>query len=156
MARILRLGPLVLALAGCVLLVAAEFSTLTSVQVITVRKGSITGGEHHTYALAIIAVAAALMAWAATVGGSRPATWALLALAAAALGVVLLVDLPAVSEEGLVGTLYEQAKASPEIGFYLESAGAVVLFFAGVARLVLGPVAVAERTDRRDAAVTPA
>lgn len=137
MAPLLRLGPLILALLGCALLVVAEFTTLTAVQIITVERGAITGGDHHAYALLIIAVAAAVMAWGAVAGGSRPAAWALLGLAVAAIGVVLIKDLPKVSDEGLIAERYEQAVARPEIGFYLESLGAALLLLAATAVLVL-------------------
>lgn len=138
--RLLRIGPFALALIGCVLLIVAEFTTLTAIKIITVERGSITGGEHHLYALLVIGLGAAFMAWGATVGRSQPAAWALLALAVAALAIVLIADLPRVNEEGLIGRTYEAARAEPRIGFYLESLGAVVLLLAAVARLVLGPV----------------
>lgn len=139
MDRLLKLGPLALALAGCALLVIAEFTTLTAVEIITVERGAITGGSNHAYALLIIAIPAALMAWGAVLGGSRPAALALLALAAAALFVVLAVDLPDVNEEGLIGRDYEEARAQPKLGFWLEAIGAVLLLLAAVATLVLRP-----------------
>lgn len=139
MDRVLKLGPLVLALLGCVLLVVAEFSTLTAVQIITVERGAITSGSNHAYALLIIALPAAFMAWGATLGGSRPAAFALLALALAAVLIVLAVDLPDVTEEGLIGRTFEQAEASPKAGFYLESLGAVLLLIAAAGALLLRP-----------------
>lgn len=139
MAPLLRLGPLLLGAIGCVLLVAAEFTTLTAVQIITVERGAVTGGEHHAYALAVIAVAALPMLWGAVRGRSRPAAWALLALAVAAAGIVLVKDLPKVSDEGLIAERFEQAVARPEIGFYLESLGAALLLVAAVAILLLRP-----------------
>lgn len=159
MDRLLRLGPLVLALLGCLLLVVAEFSTLTAVQIITVERGAITGGSNHAYALLIIAVPAAFMAWGATLGASRPAAFALLALALAAVLIVLAVDLPDVNEEGLIGRTYEQAQASPKLGFYLESLGAAMLLVAAVATLVLRPDrgerSARERSVDRDAGQEP-
>lgn len=138
MDRLLRIGPLVMALAGCVLLIVAEFMPLLEIRVITVVKETRTAGAHHGYALLVIALAAAFMAWGANVGGSRPAAFALLGLAIAALVVVLAVDLPKVDDAGLTRELYEQAQASPREGFYLESLGAVLLLLGAAATLVLG------------------
>jgi len=139
LARLLRLGPLALALAACVLLAVAEFSTLYEIRVITVVKDSQTAGGHHGYALLVIAAAAVFMAWGANVGGSRPAALGLLILAVAALAVTLLVDYPDVDEEGFIGEAFEQAEASPKAGFYLETLGAVLLLLSAVATLALRP-----------------
>ena len=59
-------------------------------------------------------------------------------LGVAALLIVLLVDLPDVDAKGLYGRDYEQAEASAATGFYLETAGAILLLFAGVITAVLG------------------
>lgn len=133
-----RLLALVLVAAGCVLLVAGEFSTLYEIRVITVVKDSTTGGGNHGFALLIIALAAAFMAYGAFAGGSRPAAFGLLFLAAAALFVVLAVDFPDVGEEGFIGEAFERAEARPRTGFYLESLGAVLLLLGAVTTLVLG------------------
>jgi hypothetical protein len=134
-----RHGLLALALVACVLLAVAEFTDLYSIHVITVTVHSATVGSHHGYALLVIAIVAALMAAGATLGGSRPAALALVALAIAALVIALAVDLPVVDDTGLYGRDFEQARAQAEIGFKLETAGAVLLLVAGVATLVLGP-----------------
>ena len=63
------------------------------------------------------------MALGAVLGGSRPAAVALLVLAAAALAVALLADLPDVHETGLIGETYDAARAEPRTGLYLEIAG---------------------------------
>jgi hypothetical protein len=130
-----RLLTLILAVAGCALLVVGEFSTLYSIQVITVIKESTKGGENHGYALLIIAVAAAFMAYGGIVRGARPAQYALLILAIAALFVVFAIDYPDVDEEGFIGVAFERAKASPKNGFYFESLGAVILLLASAAAL---------------------
>jgi hypothetical protein len=132
-----RYGLLALPLAGCLLLAIAEFTTLWEVRAITVVLDSSTGGSHHGYALLIVAVAAAAMAFGSAIGGSRPAAVALLVLALVALVIVLFVDLPDVQETGLSRD-YEQAEANPKIGFYLESAGAVLLLLGAVSVLAFG------------------
>src|SRR3954454_20710423 len=134
-----RHGPLALALLACLLLAVAEFTHLYSIHVITVTVKSGTVGAHHGYALLIVAVAAAAMAFAATTGGSRPAALALLALAVVALVVALAIDLPVVDDTGLYGRDFEQARAQAEIGFKLATAGAIVLLGGAVLMLVSGP-----------------
>jgi hypothetical protein len=144
-----RNGPLALALIACALLIVAEFTDLYSIRVITVTVDSTTVGAHHGYALLIVALAAAAMAVGATRGGSRPAALALLVLAIAALVIALAVDLPVVDEEGIYGRDFEQARAQAEIGFRLETAGAILLLFSAVLTLVLPPRRDEARTERR-------
>jgi hypothetical protein len=127
-----------LALAGCLALLVAEFLDLYSIHVITVTVETGTVGGHHLYALAIVAVAAAAMILGAVRGGSRPAALALVALAVLALVIVLAVDLPVVDDTGLYGRDYEQARAQAETGFYVETAGAVLLLLGAVGLAVLG------------------
>ena len=117
---------LVLPLAGAALLVAAELSVLYEVRVAAAvpAGGTFRAGPHHGYALGLIAVAAVVMAGIAVVGRSRAAAVALLVLGAAALAVVLLVDLPAVDETGLVGQTYEAARAEARSALWLALAGA--------------------------------
>jgi hypothetical protein len=103
MPPIARATALLLAAAGCVLLVVAEFSTLYEIRVITVIKESTDGREHHGTALLVIALAAAFMAYGGILRGARPAQLALLVLALAALAVVLFVDYPDVNDEGFIG-----------------------------------------------------
>jgi drug/metabolite transporter (DMT)-like permease len=132
-----RAVALLLAVAGCVLLVVAEFSTLYEIQVITVVKETTKGHENHAFALLVIALGAAFMAYGGILGGARPAQFGLVALALAALFVVLAVDYPDVNDEGFIGEAFERAKATPQTGFYLESLGAVLLLLSAVATLLL-------------------
>jgi hypothetical protein len=135
-----RYGLLLLAGLGALLLVVAEFSTLYEVVAITavVPGGTSTVGENHLYAQLLLAVFAVLMAWGAFVGGSRPAAFAVVLVGAVSLFIVLVVDLPDVSDEGLLAETYESAKASPRTGFYLEAIGAVLVLLAGAAAVLLG------------------
>jgi hypothetical protein len=143
-----RHGLLALALLACVLLVVAEFTDLYSIHVITVTVKSATVGSHHGYALLVIALAGAAMAFGATAGGARPAALALLALGVVALLVALVVDLPVVDDTGLYGRDFDQARAQAEIGFKLETAGAVLLVVSAAAILVAGSRRAAARTLR--------
>jgi hypothetical protein len=143
---------LVLAAAGCLLLVVAEFSTLYEIRVITVVKESATGGSNHGYALLIIAIGAGFMAYGGIFRGARPAQLGLLLLAIAAVLVVFLFDFPDVDEEGFIGETFERAQASPGTGFYLESLGAVLLLLSAVATMVLSPRGASEERSPQDAA----
>jgi len=136
-----RHGLLVLAGLGALLLLVAEFSTLYEVRAVTaVPDGGTFGtGEHHFYALALLALVSLPMAYGAVIGGSRPAALALIALAVVALFIILTIDLPDVNEEGLLGETYDAAKASPQEGFWLEILGSLVLLASGVGTLVLRP-----------------
>jgi hypothetical protein len=149
-----RYGLLVLPLVACVLLVIAEFSTLYDITIITVTADTVRGGGHHGFALLVIALAAAAMTFGAVRGGSRPAALALMILAVVALAVVLAIDLPDLDETGPYGRNYEQAVARAGTGFYLETAGAVLLVIGAVAVLVFGPRR--ERAPRRAAGPSPA
>lgn len=133
----LRSALFVATLVACGLLIAAEFARLNEIQILTVTEQGVKVGSNHNYALAIIAVAAAVMAVGAF-RGARPAAFALAVLGLAALLVVVIVDLPEVGREGLFGRDYEGAKAVKATGFYLETAGAVLLLATGVLTAALG------------------
>lgn len=152
----LRYGLLGLASVACLLLIVAEFTDLYSIRVITVTVEHGKTGPHHGYALGLIAVAALVLAVGATVRGSRPAAVGMVALGAVALLVALLVDLPVVDDTGVYGRDYERATAQSEIGFKLETAGAILLLLAGVATLQFGgsrsSSAAAERQPRASTA----
>jgi hypothetical protein len=139
-----RYALLALPMAGAGLLVAAEFATLYDVRVVTAvpEGGAFSTGGHHGYAQAVLAVAIAVMAFGAVVGGSRPAAVAVLVLALGSLAITLLVDLPDVHETGLIGRTYADAAAEPRAGLYLEIAG-------GCAALLGGALILAARPARR-------
>jgi hypothetical protein len=152
---VLRPALFALAVVACVLLAVAEFLDLNSIRIITVTEEGIGVGSNHNYALLIIAVVAAVMAYGAF-RGSRPAAVALAVLGVAALLIVLLVDLPEVDEEGLYGRDYERAEAQAESGFYVETAGAILLLFSGVLTAVFGGRPAEPRPAREPAADEPA
>ena len=155
-----RLSPLsavllVLSLAAAVLMVASEFATLRSVQVLTascadladpeLRSTCVTkGGEEHSYALVLLGVVAAAMAWGAFVGRSRPAAIALTAIGIAVLVIALATDLPDAGKAGVLGERFEEANANPGPGLWMEIAG-------GALALVCGALAATGRAGRREA-----
>jgi hypothetical protein len=132
---------LALPVSGAALLLAAEFSTLYEVVVVTAvpAGGRFSAGAHHGYALGVMALAIVAMALGAVLGGSRPAALAVPALAAAALAIALVVDLPDVRETGLIGRTYEAADAKPRAGLYLEIAGGCAALAGGALILVARP-----------------
>jgi hypothetical protein len=150
----LRIALLALPVAGAALLIAAEFSTLYDVRVVTAvpEGGSFSAGGHHGYALVVMAVGMVVMALGAVLGGSLPAAVAVLVLAVAALAIALLVDLPDVHETGLIGRTYDAAEAEPRAGLYLEIAGGCVALAGGALILLARPAARRRPRSRRTAA----
>jgi hypothetical protein len=150
----LRIALLVLPLAGAGLLIAAEFSTLYEVVVVTAvpEGGSFSAGGHHGYALGVMAVGIVVMTLGAVLGGSRPAAVAVLVLAAASLAIALAVDLPDVNETGLIGRTYDAAEAEPRAGLYLEIAGGCAALVGGALILLARPAPRRPSRSRRTAA----
>lgn len=152
-----RLNPvsaalLLAALTGAGLMIATEFATLRSVQVLTascadladaeLRESCVTkGAEEHSWALLLLGVVAALMAWGAFVGRSRPAALALAVIGAAVLVIALATDLPDAGATGVLGERFEQAEAKAGAGLWMEIAG-------GVLALVTGGLGAAGRLGR--------
>lgn len=133
---------LLLALLGAILMVVSEFATLRSVKVLTascsdladpsLRGSCVThGGEEHAYALVLMGIVAALMAWGAAIGRSRPAAVALLAVGAAVVAIALATDVPDIHKTGVLGDRFENAHAEAGPGLYLEIAGGAMVLVAG-------------------------
>jgi hypothetical protein len=133
-AAAVRYGPLVLLAAAVVALVAAELSTLREIKAVTAvpEGGRTSGGSHHGYALAVIAVASLPMGYGAFRGGSRPAATAVVVLGVVALAIVLAIDFPSLDDTGLIGRTYDLAEAHPSTGFWLELGGALALTASGL------------------------
>lgn len=138
-----RLGAVLglLAGAGAALLLAAEPLRLYAVHVSSRRSAvaSALVSSHDSYALVPLALLAAVLAWGVYRRGSRVALAALAALGLAALLIALLGDLPDAHAHGvlrLAGRL-ELGRATPGLGFYLETLGALVLLASGACGLLL-------------------
>jgi hypothetical protein len=125
--------------AGSLLLILAEFVAVREIRAVTAVPpgGTSTGGDLHGYALGIIGLAMLPMTWGAVHRGARPAAVALLVLALAACGIILLVDLPKLDDTGLIGRTYELAEAQPATGFYFASLGAALALVGAVGALLL-------------------
>jgi hypothetical protein len=141
----IRVGILGGVLVGCLLLLAAEFTTLFTVHVDTSATAikTVITGSHHSYALIPIAVLAAALALGAFRDGGRAGLLAIGLLGIVTLLIGLLGDLPDTHVTGLSGsptTHFVTARSAPGAGLYLETLGAAVLVItSGVGFIALGP-----------------
>jgi hypothetical protein len=153
----LWIGLLAAGLAAALLMIAAEFTTLRSVSVLTascsdladpsLRGSCVTiGHEEHSYALVLIGVVTLVMACGATLGRSRPAAAALALLGAAVLLIALAIDVPHVHRTGVLGARFESAHAEPGPALWLEIAGGALAFATGI----VATVALPRRRGRKD------
>ena len=128
---------------GAVLLVLSEFTHLYSIHIASQHApvSSVTGGSHNSYAFVPIGVLAALLAFGAARERSRAALLALVAIGVISLLIALIGDLPDAQAGGLLlrGGHLVIAKATPDVGMYLESLGSIALVLAGGLGLLLGP-----------------
>lgn len=128
-------GLFAVAVMGALLLFAAEFTTLFVVHASGVTKPLKTesAGAHHSYALALIAVVAVVLALAVWRAGSRPALLGLGVLGVAALLIALVGDIPDATASGLLlltSSHYIEATATPKAGLFIETVGALLLLIA--------------------------
>jgi len=137
-----------LGVVGGLLLMATELTTVAWVdipgrtcrEVADLRAADrcgLSGLERHGGALLLLGALAVFMAVGAGRGASRPAGFALIAVAAVALGIGLLRDLPEAGRTGAIGITYEGASGRAGTGLYLEIAGGLLLAASGTLALVL-------------------
>ena len=138
-----------MALVGGLLMIVTEPLTVASVDVASgscaviqdsnpelADRCTLSGFERHGGALILLGVLAIAMGLGAGAGGSRPAAWALVGVAAIVLIYGLAVDLPETGRTGAIGRDFEGATASAGPGLFTELIGAVLVGAAGVLRLV--------------------
>src|SRR4051794_18870897 len=134
---------LVLGLAGAALMIASEFATLRSVKVLTascsdladpsLRGSCVThGGEEHAYALVLLGIVAAMMAWGAVAGRSRPAAFAMIGIGAAVVVIALATDVPDIHKTGVLGERFDSAHAQAGPGLWMEILGGGLVLASGV------------------------
>jgi hypothetical protein len=154
--RAVRIALAIAALAGALCLIIATFSTIIEITVGTTSKiadrdTELSGWDRHSVSLLLIAVFALLMT-AGALRGARPAMAAVAVAGIAVLLIALIGDLPDVHKTGVVGQLYDNARANPKIGYYLETLGGALLLLAGGGLLLLGaPAQEAPPRERRPA-----
>jgi hypothetical protein len=128
-------------LAGALVLAVSQFLHLfgTHIQARHVVVATQTVGSEHAYALLPIAVVSALLAYGVWRVGSRPALLGIGILGLASLLIALLHDLPNSHRQGLRSFQghYVLAINRPEIGLYVETAGALILLLTFVCGFVL-------------------
>src|SRR4051794_1502819 len=151
--RVVRIMLAIAAVAGVVCLIVATFSTVIEITVGTTsqiahRDTHLSGFDRHSFALILIAVFALVMLLGA-LRGAKPAMMALAASGIAVLLIALVGDLPDVHRTGVIGELYDNARANPKIGYYLETLGGALLLLAGGGLLLLGSPAPAPPPARR-------
>jgi hypothetical protein len=96
----------------------------------------LSGFERNGGSFLLLAALAAAMAVGAGLGRSRPAAVALVALGAAVLAWALLVDLPETNETGALGANFEGATAAAGPGLTIELVAGGLALLAGAVRLV--------------------
>ena len=141
--RGVRPGLFVAGVAGVAALAGATAATVIRITVGTTTRlanldTELSGWERHGPALLVIGAFALVMLLSA-LRGARPAMAAVVACGLAALVVALGLDLPHLDDTGQVGRLYTDASAGPEVGFWLEVLGGVLLVACGAGLLALGP-----------------
>jgi hypothetical protein len=132
------------ALLGALLMLVAEFTTLYQVHVAnsTVPVKSVSGGSNHSYAMALIALLAAVLAFGVVRAGSRAALLAIGVIGVVALLIALLGDLPDAQATGLTRTAdhFVNASSTPSAALYMETLGVVLLIATcGLGFMMLGP-----------------
>jgi hypothetical protein len=142
-------------------MIATEFSTIQSVRIGDSTCGAAeerlrnicetSGGEQHNYALLVLGILAAVLAFGTAVGRSRPAALALLFVGAIVLAIALIGDRPTLDDRRGLEVYYGEAGTRGERGggYTLELiAGALAVVAAAVALLW-------ERVGARAAGVRP-
>lgn len=143
-------------LAGALLLIAADLSTLIQIKVLTVVEKRLSGHAQHDWAVAFLGVVAIPMAIGAAWRRARPALFGLVLIGAAVIGIALAKDLGDTRSTGVYGQRYDQAAAEAGTGFYLETLGGVLLIVTGAGGLILSsPPAPRRATERTPRAAPP-
>ncbi|MDQ6914397.1 MAG: hypothetical protein M3155_01135 [Actinomycetota bacterium] len=140
----MRAGLVLATLAGPVLLIVADFTTLFEVRGPGYLHG-VLGHANHAFAMVVIGVVALGLAVAALRVPTPVALGALAVLGVVAGVIAVGFDL---SDATVKGTLsnFQQAQGTPRVGFYLETLGAALLLVAGVGGILLA--APARRVER--------
>ena len=151
--RALRIALAIAAVVGSVCLLVATFSTIIEITVGTTSKiadrdTELSGWDRHSVSLVLIGLFGLVMT-AGALRGARPAMAAVAVAGIVALLIALIGDLPDVHKTGVIGQLYDNARANPKLGYYLETLGGALLLLAGGGLLLLaGPEPASPSADR--------
>lgn len=139
-----------------VLLIVSEFLPLYKVLVgaLETETRSEVGWRNHAFAMLLLGLASVPMLLGA-LRGARPAMWALAGIGVLVIVIALTVDLPAAKESGTLreSVSYEDARAEPAIGFFVETLAGVLLLLGGGLLLFLTPARARARGDKGDDAI---
>jgi hypothetical protein len=140
-----------LALLGALLTLVSAFMNVLEVTTgqATLEAQGFAGGRK--LAMVLLAVAAVAMALGA-LRRARPAMAALAAIGVVILVIAFTIDLPDALDEGLYGERYEAAEAKPATGFFVETAGGMLLVLSGGLLLLSGLGGGGTATRRAEAA----
>ena len=133
-------GPVALlatGLAGGLLLIVAELSTLYEVRVGSLVADVTPGSAQHAWALLVLG-AAGIVLTALAGAGSRAAMGGVVAIGIIALAIGLIGDLPDATRSGTLTDTFADAEAHPGPGLWLELAGGAFLVLAGAGLLRSG------------------
>lgn len=134
-------------------MIATEFSTIQSVRVGDSTCGvfetsqqqddcALTGGEQHAYALVLLGLFTAVLAFGAGAGRSRPAAFALMFVGLVVLFIALVLDRPTLDDvRGF--DVFSRAEGEAGGAYTLELIAAGLAFLAGAVALVF------DRLERR-------
>ncbi|HEX6389046.1 MAG TPA: hypothetical protein VFZ89_06365 [Solirubrobacteraceae bacterium] len=146
-------------LAGVAALVVSTFTNILEIKVLTTAELAKppedlaqTGWDRHSVAPLVLAGFALVMIAGAVLRGARPAILSIAAVGIATLAIGIFDDANHIHDTGQVGELYEDARADPAIGFYLETLGGALLLICGGGLLVLSGARSAEPERREESA----
>jgi hypothetical protein len=150
--RGLRAALWLAAIAGPILLIVADFTSLFEARGEGYLK-HISGHANHSYAILAIGVLALAISLLAVPRGTPAGLPALVALGMAAAVVALAFDLPDATGTKVLSTAsgFREVSLTPRIGFYLETLGAALLLVAGVGGLLLAAPGLPRHPEGEDA-----
>jgi len=141
---ILRLILTLAGVAGAAVLLASAFTNIIEIKVLTTDDlarptGDLaqTGWDRHGVAPVVLAGFALLMLAGAVLRSARPAILSIAAIGIVTLLIGIVDDARHIHDTGQIGELYEDARAEPAAGFYLETLGGALLLICGGGLLVL-------------------
>jgi hypothetical protein len=147
--RGLRVALWLAAIAGPILLIVADFTTLFEARGQGYLK-DVSGHANHSFAMVVIGLLALAIALLAVPRGAPAGLPALVALGLAAAVIALAFDLPDATGTKVLSTAsgFREVSLTPRVGFYLETLGAAMLLIAGVGGLLLAAPTLPRRPGR--------
>jgi hypothetical protein len=143
---------LVLGTAAGALMIATEFSTISEVRLSSIAgcdqlpvttpsnvrdACSLSGHQHHHWALLILGVVTIVMTLGLVLGRSTPAAIALIAIGLAVLVVIaLIIDRPTIDDTRGLDVIFQHPRGVAGSGFHLELIAGALAVMTGLVQLV--------------------